>query len=79
MCASLPFQVVAFEGDWAEVTARGQTLRVGYRLVPEIVRGDWVLVNAGQIISQITPEEADVIQDLLRAMVSLGETDAEFT
>ncbi len=79
MCASLPFQVVAFEGDRAEVTARGQTLRVEYRLVPEIVRGDWVLVNAGQIISQITPEEADVIQDLLRAMVSLGETDAEFT
>jgi len=72
MCASLPAQVVALHPATALVTTGQSPFIVGRQLTPEVQPGDWVLVNAGQIVSQITPEEAAAIRELLREIMAFG-------
>lgn len=70
MCASLPAQIVALHPETALVTTGQASFAVGRQLAPEAQPGDWVLVNAGQIVSQITPEEAAAIRELLREIMT---------
>jgi len=72
MCASLPVQVASLKPDAAVVTNGSTLFEVGRQLLPETRPGDWVLVNAGQIVSRISPEEAEAIRELLREVIELG-------
>ena len=69
MCVSLPAQVLSLENDTAIVTTGASQIEVGRKLVPEAGPGDWVLVNAGQMVSLILAEEADAIRELLREVM----------
>ncbi|MEW5989128.1 MAG: HypC/HybG/HupF family hydrogenase formation chaperone [Chloroflexota bacterium] len=74
MCLSLPAQILAIQADTAIVAAGSTRLEVGRRLLPEARPGDWVLIHTGQIISQISAEEAVIIQELIQEIVALGQT-----
>lgn len=68
MCMAVPAQVIDVEQEFARVEGELQTMRVGRLLVPELDVGDWVLVNSGQIVTRLTPEEAEATRDLIREL-----------
>ncbi len=70
MCLALPGQILEVTGETAYVDFGSTRQQVGRQLVPAAGRGDWVLVNTGQIISLITPDEAAAIRDLLREILT---------
>jgi hydrogenase assembly chaperone HypC/HupF len=74
MCVSLPAQIVEAAADTALVDLGTTQQRVGRLLVPAARRGDWVLVNAGQIVAVISPDEAVEIRELLREVLRLAES-----
>ena len=72
MCVSLPAQVISLKPGTALVTNGTARFEVGRQLLPEARPGDWVLINAGQIVGLISPEEAETIRELLREVIELG-------
>jgi hydrogenase assembly chaperone HypC/HupF len=80
MCYSLPGQVIRVAEEAAVVSLGAAYCEVGRRLVAELKIGDWVLVNAGQIIRRLSPEEVEATQEALKAIMAIileGETDPE--
>jgi hydrogenase assembly chaperone HypC/HupF len=73
MCLSLPAQVITVRPDTAEVVIETRRFAVGRRLAPDLQSGDWVLANAGQIVSRLAPEEAEAIRELVREIAALGQ------
>lgn len=71
MCLAVPGQVIACEGDEAVVDLQGSTLHVSKVLTPEVGIGDWVLVHAGFVLTQMDADEARETWDYLQQ--ALGE------
>jgi hydrogenase assembly chaperone HypC/HupF len=71
MCVSLPAQVIRLAPDTAVVAFGKTQVEVGRRLLPEARPGDWVLVNVGQMVSRVAPEEVEAIRELLQAIMTL--------
>ena len=65
MCLAIPMKVVATEGDFAEVEARGVRARAGLHLLENVQIGDYVLVHAGFAIEQVDEEAAREVHALL--------------
>ncbi len=65
MCLAVPMKVVALDGDFAEVEARGVRARAGLHLLDEVKVGDYVLVHAGFAIEQVDEEAAREVHALL--------------
>jgi hydrogenase expression/formation protein HypC len=65
MCMAIPARVIQIEEGAALVDTGTQHRRVGSLFVPETKAGDWVLVSTGQIVSRLTPEEAEATLELL--------------
>jgi hydrogenase assembly chaperone HypC/HupF len=70
---AIPAQVLEVKGERAKVTSEKQPMEVGRVLVPELDVGDWVLVNTGQVIARLTPEEAESIRQLLKEFQAFVE------
>ena len=68
MCMAIAVRVIALNDERARVETETQQIEVGRLLVPDLAIGDWVLVNTGQIVSRITPEEADEVRALLKEL-----------
>jgi len=64
MCVSLPAQVIQLEAHTALVAFGETQVEVGRRLLPEARPGDWVLVNAGQMVTLVAPEEVEAIREV---------------
>jgi hydrogenase expression/formation protein HypC len=58
-------KVVATEGGFAEVEARGVRVRAGLHLLENVQIGDYVLVHAGFAIEQVDEEAAREVHALL--------------
>jgi hydrogenase assembly chaperone HypC/HupF len=63
---AIPAKVLEVGTERARVESERQPMEVGRALVPELDVGDWVLVNTGQIVTRLTPEEAESIWQLLQ-------------
>ena len=70
MCLAIPARVLAVGAEFARVESDLQPMRVGRLLVPELDVGDWVLVNTGQVVTRLTPEEAEATRELIRELNS---------
>lgn len=68
MCLAIPMKVIQTEGELATVEAGGVHRKVGTQLVPDIQRGDYVLVHAGFAIQKIREKEARETLDILNQM-----------
>ncbi len=73
MCLAVPVQVVAVEGDEAEVDAGGVRRRVSITLTPEVKVGQYVLLHTGYAINIIDEAEAKETLKLLEDMLRLDE------
>ena len=70
MCIALPVQVIELKTLTATVAREGRAFTAGRQFLPEAKVDDWVLVNAGQMVSLISADEAQAIDDLLREITS---------
>lgn len=68
MCMAIPARVITIGAQWARVATETHEFEAGRLLVPELAVGDWVLVNTGQIITRLTPEEAEATRELIQAL-----------
>jgi hydrogenase assembly chaperone HypC/HupF len=66
MCIDFAAQVVARDGDLAQINSNGRLRRASTLLVPDIRVGEWVYVAAGTIIERLPPEEAQQINQELQ-------------
>jgi hydrogenase expression/formation protein HypC len=65
MCAALPLRVIQRIDAQRALVEQDDTVReVNIKLIPDIVEGDYVLVNLGVAVQRLTEEEAEGILDL---------------
>jgi len=75
MCLGVPMEVVALEGEMAEVAQAGVRRRISLAVCDEPPRiGDYVIVHAGFAIHRLDPEEAAQSLDLLGQLEAAGES-----
>lgn len=70
MCLAVPALLVECEDEEAIADLHGNRVPVSTALVPDAIRGDWVLIHAGFAIQKLTEADArqtwNVLQDLQR-------------
>lgn len=57
MCLAIPAQVLAIEGELAQVSVEGAVREVHLGLVDEVKVGDYVLIHAGFALERWTEED----------------------
>ena len=70
MCIALPVQIIELNNLTATVARDGRVFEAGRQFLPEAKAGDWVLVNAGQMVSLISADEAQAVNDLLQEITA---------
>ena len=73
MCLAVPVQVIAVEGNEADVEIGGVKRHVSIMLTPEVKVGDYVLLHTGYAINIIDQEEAKETLKLFEQIASLDE------
>ena len=58
MCLMMPGQVVSVDGQTCQVQTAGRTDRASMMLEPDLVVGDWVLVNSGTVVRVLDADQA---------------------
>ena len=74
MCLAVPVQVIAREGDEAEIEIGGVKRRVSTMLTPEVQVGDYVLLHTGYAISIIDEVEAKETLKIFEEIARLEES-----
>jgi len=64
MCLAIPAEVIAIEGDNAQVSLDGVKKEISLALLEDVVVGDYVLLHVGYALSRISPEEAQKTLEL---------------
>ena len=75
MCIAFPGRVVAIDAVGAVVETEGRRRRASTLLLSNVAVGDWVTVAAGTIVERLEPDQAEEIQDVLRAAIALEMGD----
>ena len=76
MCLILPSRVVAVNADGVVVELNdGQRAPVSAALKPDLVVGDYVLVDRGLVVETIDAEEAEAILSMYREIGDLLEAE----
>jgi hydrogenase expression/formation protein HypC len=58
MCLGIPMKVKKINGDFAEVESGRLTRTINIQMLPQIKKGDYVIVHAGFAIQKVDPERA---------------------
>lgn len=58
MCLMMPGRVTAVDGQICEIDTSGQIDRASMMLEPDLVVGDWVLVNSGTVVRKLDADQA---------------------
>jgi hydrogenase assembly chaperone HypC/HupF len=58
MCLMAPARVVAVDGTLCEVETGGRVDKASMILEPDLVVGDWVLVNSGTVVRKLDEDQA---------------------
>jgi hydrogenase expression/formation protein HypC len=73
MCLAIPAKVIRIDESGAGlVDYMGSELRTNFALLPQVRKGDWVIIHAGFAISRLTPGEARETLKLFREMAKSG-------
>lgn len=73
MCLGIPAEILAIEGDRAEVRVGGTRYSAGLHLVENVQVGDYILLHSGYAIGTIDKQEAE---ETLRAIAEAKERQA---
>jgi hydrogenase expression/formation protein HypC len=70
MCLAVPAKLVSCDGCTGVADLHGNRVQVSTLLVPDAIRGDWVLIHAGFAIQRVNEQDVkftwDVLKDLQR-------------
>ena len=58
MCIMAPARVVSVDGQVCEVQTGSRIDKASMMLEPDLVVGDWVLVNSGTVVRRLDEEQA---------------------
>jgi hydrogenase assembly chaperone HypC/HupF len=73
MCLMAPARVVAVDGTLCEVEIGGRVDKASMMLEPDLVVGDWVLVNSGTVVRRLDEEQAAEISHAFGVIMGLDE------
>ena len=73
MCLGIPCEVIRVDEEFAIVSLSGAEVRAAIHLVPDVKKGDYVLVHAGFILEKIDEDEALKTLELLEQMQVINE------
>ena len=59
MCLAIPAEIIAINGDVAQVSLGGVKKEISLALVDDVAVGDYVLIHVGYALNKISPEEAE--------------------
>ena len=59
MCLAIPMKIVSRTGDDGIVEAGGVRYTASFRLLPDVVSGDYVIVHAGFAIQKLDVADAE--------------------
>lgn len=68
MCLGIPCEVISVDEPYATVSLSGAEVRAAIHLVPDVRKGDYVLVHAGFVLEKIDAQEAHKTLELLKQM-----------
>lgn len=77
MCLAVPAKIIAMEDKMATVEIGGSRRKASMVLLPDAVKGDYVLLHAGFAISLIDEAEALETLRLFRSMLPADEEPAD--
>jgi len=66
MCLGIPCEVLKVDEPYAVVSLGGAEIRAAMHLVPDVKKGDFVLVHAGFILEKIDEIEAGKTLELIQ-------------
>ena len=80
MCLAIPGKIVEIRGDdpvtrTGTVDFGGVSKEINLSFVPEVKKGDYVLVHAGFALNTVDEAEAKKVFEYLREMEELGELE----
>lgn len=75
MCLMAPARVVAVDGMACEVEVGGRVDKASMLLEPDLVVGDWVLVNSGTVVRKLDEEQAAEMARAFGIIYGLTEDD----
>ena len=58
MCLAFPGKIIEIENQQATADFDGATKKINIGLVPDIKKGEWVIVHAGFAIEKLTDQDA---------------------
>jgi len=70
MCLSIPAEVIEIMGKKAKVSVGGALYDASLELLPDVKKGDFVLLHAGFAIEKINKREADETLKILEEIKS---------
>ncbi len=76
MCLMMPGRVVAVDGQICEVEISGQIDRASMMLEPDLVVGDWVLVNSGTVVRVLDEDQAAEMSNAFSVLMTGPEEPA---
>jgi len=74
MCLAIPARIVELQDDRAMVDAMGNCFKAKTTLLPDVKRGDVVLVHAGFAIARVDEEEAQKTWELFAEIEDFEKT-----
>lgn len=73
MCLMMPGRVVAVDGQICQVETSGQVDKASMMLEPDLVVGDWVLVNSGTVVRVLDPDQAAEMSNAFSVLMSVPD------
>ena len=76
MCLMMPGRVVAVAGGICEVETSGRIDKASMMLEPDLVVGDWVLVNSGTVVRKLDEDQAEEMSRAFSVLVGVPDEAA---
>ncbi len=75
MCLMAPARVVSVEAGICEVEVGGRVDKASMLLEPDLVIGDWVLVNSGTVVRKLDEDQAAEMAHAFGVVYGLTDMD----
>jgi hydrogenase assembly chaperone HypC/HupF len=77
MCLMAPARVIATDGIICEVEVGGRVDKASMMLEPDLVVGDWVLVNSGTVVRKLDDDQAAEMARAFGILFGLTDKDGQ--
>jgi hydrogenase expression/formation protein HypC len=72
MCLGIPAKIIRIDGEFADASIDGVSIRIGLQLIENIDEGDYVLVHTGYALEKLSKKEALATLNVIRELDELN-------